>query len=50
MCRRTMLVGIAFIAAGVGVLLSLLFDGVFFRALIGLALVAAGFLFMNSRR
>ncbi len=50
MCRRTILIGSAMIAAGIGVLLSVLFDSVFLRVLIGFALAAAGFLFISSRR
>lgn len=50
MCRRTILIGSALIAAGAAILLSILFDGVFLRVLIGLVLVVAGFLFLNGRR
>ncbi len=50
MCRRTMLLGSALIAAGAGLLLSVLFEGIFLRVLIGLVLVAAGFLLSTGNR
>ena len=47
MCRKNMLLGVALLAAGVGVLVSLLFSSVFVNILLAAGLIAAGCLLLN---
>lgn len=49
MCRRTILVGAAVAAVGVGLVVSCLIDAVLLRILIGSALVGAGLILSNRR-
>ena len=49
MCRRTILVGAAVAAVGVGLIVSCLIDAVLLRILIGAALVGAGLILSNRR-
>lgn len=49
MCRRTVLIGAAVAAVGVGLVVSCLIDAVLLRILIGAALIAAGLILINRR-
>lgn len=49
MCRKTKLWGLLLCAAGIGLLLSCLMDGVLLRLFLGAALLAAGILLLLGR-
>lgn len=49
MCRRTVLVGAAAAAVGIGLVLSCVMESVLLRILIGAALICAGFVVINRR-
>lgn len=47
MCRKNLLLGVALIAAGVGILAGLLFSSVFLNILLAAGLIGAGCLLLN---